>query len=35
MGRGTRLVDHLLTGARLPPKPLLVTFDDASHATAL
>jgi peptidoglycan/xylan/chitin deacetylase (PgdA/CDA1 family) len=28
---GTRLVDHLLTGAPLPPKPLLVTFDDASQ----
>jgi peptidoglycan/xylan/chitin deacetylase (PgdA/CDA1 family) len=28
---GTRLVDHLLTGLPLPPKPLLVTFDDASQ----
>ena len=28
---GTRLVDHLLTGAPLPPRPLLVTFDDASQ----
>jgi peptidoglycan/xylan/chitin deacetylase (PgdA/CDA1 family) len=28
---GTRLVNHLLTGAPLPPKPLLVTFDDASQ----
>jgi peptidoglycan/xylan/chitin deacetylase (PgdA/CDA1 family) len=28
---GTRLVDHLLTGAPLPPKPLLLTFDDASQ----
>jgi peptidoglycan/xylan/chitin deacetylase (PgdA/CDA1 family) len=35
---GTRLVDHLLTGARLPPKPVLVSFDDASqgqYTTAL
>jgi peptidoglycan/xylan/chitin deacetylase (PgdA/CDA1 family) len=28
---GTRLVDHLLTGAPLPAKPLLVSFDDASQ----
>jgi peptidoglycan/xylan/chitin deacetylase (PgdA/CDA1 family) len=28
---GTRLVDHLLTGAPLPSKPLLVTFDDGSQ----
>ncbi len=28
---GTRLVNHLLTGVPLPPKPLLVTFDDASQ----
>jgi peptidoglycan/xylan/chitin deacetylase (PgdA/CDA1 family) len=28
---GTRLVTHLFTGAHLPPKPLLVTFDDASQ----
>ena len=28
---GTRLVGHLLAGAPLPPKPLLVTFDDASQ----
>lgn len=27
----TRLLDHLLTGVPLPPKPLLVTFDDGSH----
>ena len=28
---GTRLVDHLLTGAPLPPKAVVVTFDDASQ----
>jgi len=28
---GTRLVNHLLAGVPLPPKPLLVTFDDASQ----
>jgi peptidoglycan/xylan/chitin deacetylase (PgdA/CDA1 family) len=28
---GTRLVNHLLTGAPLPAKPLLVSFDDASQ----
>jgi peptidoglycan/xylan/chitin deacetylase (PgdA/CDA1 family) len=28
---GTRLVDHLLAGAPLPAKPLLVSFDDASQ----
>jgi peptidoglycan/xylan/chitin deacetylase (PgdA/CDA1 family) len=28
---GNRLADHLLTGAPLPPKPLLITFDDASQ----
>jgi peptidoglycan/xylan/chitin deacetylase (PgdA/CDA1 family) len=28
---GTRLVNHLLTGAPLPAKPVLVSFDDASQ----
>jgi peptidoglycan/xylan/chitin deacetylase (PgdA/CDA1 family) len=28
---GTRLVEHLLHGAPLPPKPVAVTFDDASQ----